>query len=171
MLGSEADYDFHPLPVFVSPVVRREVVRGVWSVHVDVSLQSDQPLHALLMQNHYTASIGVSLLQSAGEAIVLLQSKQLMESAHCENDATAWVTLRAAELNTSLAEGNTIRIHLFQPFNSIWNDYEIRNISAVYKVKKNNLLTDSNKLTGGNVSSLSVLLKNDIRVITSSKFA
>ena len=183
------DYEYVDLPIFCGPLIKRETGKGIQSIYFNLTFSDhsnsngnkiNHPTFALVFQNYYTAMVSISLIgndanntnANNNEEIVILESKQLMESAFCEKGANDWYYIEMSECNSKYIDKHSLRIHLYQP-SSMWNNCEIRNIKAVGRILKprciNNNGMVTNKLSILNnknaEDAFSSILKNNMKSI------
>jgi uncharacterized protein YkuJ len=158
------DVEYVDIPIFCGPVIKREISKGICSSYLDVTYVDNAPvenipLHALVFQNYYTASISISHMGPSNTPIYILEDKMLMENAYFEKDGNKCCEVYASELNNQFVHRKSFRINLFQPSNT-WANFEIKKVKAVGIVQKSAGVLNSD--TGGSgAQNNTALLKSD----------
>lgn len=167
----EGSPNHQQIPVFCTPVIRRDLHRPSLC-YVDVTfLESQTPLDALIFQNFYTSSISINMQTSPTTFIPILENRIIMESPYTETGGQTWVTIHASEFRVAYEKGRTLRIMLIQP-STMWSSFEIRHLSAVgrdvsarsslpLKPSRAVILPSISAMTSADLAALAAVLNNE----------
>ena len=134
------DTEYAPIQLFCSPTMTRKDNTKPMCSYFDVSFLDpvallDQPLHALVFENHYVSSISCAQQVSDGTEFVILDRKLLMPSISSAEGAQQTFHVLTSEFNSRYQEGLPIRLYLFQP-SPHWTSFDLKDVKAYCRIPR-----------------------------------
>ena len=148
------------LQIFVSPTITRKDNSKPCCTYCDISFLDptvlmEQPLHALVFENHFVSSISCSQQVSDDIEFFVLDRMPLMPSVCSTIGAQQIFFIMASDFNSRFRSGLPIRIYLHQP-SPQWTSFDIKHIKAYAQSKRNisNIETNIKKPLAADVKRL-----------------